>query len=67
MPLLLTMRAWDLDEHGILSHAARLAGRMLSKAVDEAALAQLCEAGRIVLIIDGVDEAGPAARTIFTG
>jgi UDP-2,3-diacylglucosamine pyrophosphatase LpxH len=65
VPILLTVRRWvsgDFDRSLLLNHAAQVAEDMLSSPVDEAQLRQLCESGRVVLIIDGVDAATTLER-----
>jgi len=65
VPLLLTVRDWIAEggREGLLEMAARQARRVLSVSTDESALEGLCSKGRVLLIIDGVDEAAdPAVR-----
>jgi predicted phosphodiesterase/energy-coupling factor transporter ATP-binding protein EcfA2 len=65
VPLLLTVRDWMT--HGkheqLLEMAARQATEVLSVRTDPQALEGLCEQGRVLLVVDGLDEAGdPAMR-----
>ncbi len=64
VPLLLTVRSWAAEgaRDGILAGVAREAGATLAVRVDEQTLADLCAAGRAVLLVDGIDEVSPQRR-----
>lgn len=63
VPLLLTVRAWIAEDkrEDLLDMAARQATTELSVRTDRMALEALCEEGRALLLVDGVDEAADAA------
>ncbi len=69
VPLLLNVR--ELDENDVkLSALGMVAGqlsRRRSKAVEHEMLAQLCERGETVLLIDGLDELADELRDQFRG
>lgn len=64
VPLLLTVRGWVSEgaREALLDMAVREAGQTLSIRTTVEALEELCAAGRTMLIVDGVDEAGPEDR-----
>ena len=64
VPLLLTVRGWASEGacEALLDVAVREAGETLSIRTTVEALEELCTAGRTMLLVDGVDEAGPEAR-----
>ena len=63
VPLLIAVREWAVDgREGLLEQAALDATRVLRVATTASELEGLCEAGQVVLIVDGVDEVGPDLR-----
>lgn len=64
VPLLVTVRGWLADgvRGSLLAHVATLTGEQSAVTLDEASLAELCENGRALLLVDGVDEAGRDER-----
>lgn len=65
VPLLLTVREWAADgtHEQLLELAARHATEVLSVRTAPEELEALCEQGRALLVVDGLDEAGdPAVR-----
>jgi len=63
VPLLLTVRDWLAEgaREGLLDMAAREATTRLSVQTDAAALDRLCDRGRVLLLVDGLDEAADLA------
>jgi predicted phosphodiesterase len=64
VPVLLTVRDWASDGawDSLLEQACRHAKSVLQVDTSTEDLARLCEAGQVVLIIDGVDEVGARGR-----
>lgn len=63
VPLLLTVREWVAGgkHEGLLEMAARQATGVLQVRTNAGALAQLCQHGRVLLLIDGIDEVADTA------
>lgn len=64
VPILLAVRDWDPESFrgSLLSQMQRHTAAMLSVRTDDSALEELCEQGRLLLLIDGIDEAGLRER-----
>lgn len=67
VPLLLPVRVWSADggRERLLDQVQREIAATLEVRAEVAAFEQLCEAGRAVLLIDGVDEVGAGQRTVL--